>query len=153
MPHPFAGLTGVVLGPLVFLAIWAICYYTKEHKSYNLDPKAVLGAFEPFLSKYIRASEFVIGLATGSIVLLVGSSALHAQGGRLPWFYATPLLVLGWSVVFGVAFIVWLIYSYEEYRHGNDHTDRIYATSQALGFSAVLCFCLGYIFLILLVTR
>jgi hypothetical protein len=153
MWHPFSGFTGVILGPLVLAGIGAVSYLTKEYESYNLDPEAKPGAFEPLLAKYIRASEFVIGLATGSIVLLVGSSALHAQGGRLPWFYATPLLLLGWSVLYGVTFIVWLIHSYEEYQHGNPHTRRTYSISETLGFGSLLCFCLGYIVLIFQVTR
>jgi hypothetical protein len=153
MWHPFPGFSGVVLGPLVFCSAWTACYLNKEFESYNLDPQAKQGAFEPLLAKYIRASEFIIGLATGSIVLLVGSSALHAQGGRLPWFYASPLLLLGWSVILGVAFIVWLILSYEEYQHGNKHTKLVYSISEALGFSSLGCFCLGYIVLIFVVTR
>ena len=153
MWHPFPGFTGVVLGPLIFAAVFAACYLTKQHESYNLDPKHVPGAFEPLLAKYIRAAEFIIGLATGSIVLLVGSSALHAQGGRLPWFYATPLLLLGWSVILGAAFIVWLIQSYENYQHENPHTKMVYSLSETLGFSSLICFCLGYILLIFLVTR
>jgi hypothetical protein len=151
--HPFPGFTGVVLGPAIFGAIWLACFFTKEHEVYDLDPKGVPNTFEPHLVKYIRATEFVIGLATGSIVLLVGSSALHAQGGRVPWFYASPLILLAWSVVFGVAFMVWLIYSYEEYQHGNEHTKLIYTMSQTLGFTSVACFCIGYILLIFLVTR
>jgi len=50
----------------------------------------------------IRLSEFMIGLTTGSIVLLVGSAALHGQGGHLPWFSASPLLLLGGSVLYGL---------------------------------------------------
>jgi hypothetical protein len=153
MLHPFPGFTGVVLGPLILAGIWAASYFTKEFKSYNLDPQGLPNAFEPFLAKYIRAAEFIIGLATGSIVLLVGSSALHAQGGRLPWFYASPLLLLGWCVIYGVAFIVWLINNYEEYQHGNPHTRWGYSVSETLGFSSLACFCLGYILLIFLVTR
>jgi hypothetical protein len=68
-------------------------YVTREEGPFYLDPASKPGAFESFLAKYIRATEFVIGLATGSIVLLVGSSALHGQSGRLPWFYAPPLLL------------------------------------------------------------
>jgi hypothetical protein len=143
----------VIVGPVVVGAVFAACYFTKEHAAYNLDPLAKPGAFEPLLSKYIRAAEFVIGLATGSIVLLVGSSALHAQGGRLPWFYASPLLLLAWCVVLGVAFIVWLIHSYEEYQHGNPHTKLIYTISETLGFGSLSCFCLGYVVLIFIVTR
>ena len=153
MWHPFPGFTGVVLGPLVLIGIGATAYLTKEFEFYNLDPQGKPGTFEPFLLKYIRAAEFVIGLATGSIVLLVGSSALHAQGGRLPWFYAWPLLLLGWCVIYGVAFIVWLIHSYEDYQHFNRHSKLTFSISETLGFSSPVCFCLGYIFLIFLVTR
>ena len=103
--------------------------------------------------KYIRLGEFVVGLATGSIVLLVGSSALHGQNGHLPWFYASPLLLLALSVAYGVAFTAWLIYSYEEYQHGNQHTRPVYAFSVTLGFSTVLCFLGGYIWLIFQVTK
>jgi hypothetical protein len=151
--HLFPGFSGAILGPMIVGLIAGISYSTKVHGTYNLDPRGVPGAFEPLLVKYIRAAEFIIGLATGSIVLLVGSSALHAQGGRLPWFYASPLLLLGWSVILGVAFIVWLIHSYEEYQHENPHTKLTYTISEALGFSSLACFCFGYITLIVLVTR
>jgi hypothetical protein len=104
MWHPFPGFSGAVIGPMIVAGVWTASYFTKQFESYNLDPNGVPGTFEPLLAKYIRAAEFIIGLATGSIVLLVGSSALHAQGGRLPWFYASPLLLLGWSVILGVAF-------------------------------------------------
>jgi hypothetical protein len=153
MWRPVPGFSGAVIGPIVLFSVWAACYRNKESEWYNLDPQAKPGAYEPLLSKYIRASEFIIGLATVSIVLLVGSSALHAQAGRLPWFYASPLLLLGWSVIFGVAFMVWLIFTYEEYQHGNKHTKLVYSISEALGFSSLGCFCLGYILLIFLVTR
>jgi hypothetical protein len=153
MWHPFPGFGGLVLGPVVLAAIWCLSYFTKEHEAYNIDPQGKPGAFEPLISKYIRASEFIIGLATGSIVLLVGSSALHAQGGRLPWFYASPLLILAWSVILGVAFMVWLILRYEGYQHGNKHTKLAYSITETLGFGSLACFCLGYISLIFLVTR
>jgi hypothetical protein len=153
MWHPFPGFSGLVLGPLVVAGVGTASYLTKEFESYNLDPAGKPGTFEPFLVKYIRTAEFIIGLATGSIVLLVGSSALHAQGGRLPWFYASPLFLLGWSVIWGVAFMVWLIRSYEEYQHGNQHTKWIYTISETLGFGSLLCFGLGYFMLIFSVTR
>jgi predicted ABC-type sugar transport system permease subunit len=102
----FPGFSGLVLGVVILLGIGTLSYFTKKFESYNLDPKAKPGTFEPFLVKYIRAAEFIIGLATGSSVLLVGSSTLHAQGGRLPWFYASQLVLLGWCVIYGVAFIV-----------------------------------------------
>jgi hypothetical protein len=152
MWHPFPGFSGALLGPILFAAIGIASYRTKKHTSYNLDPQGVKGTFEPFLVKYIRLSEFIIGLATGSIVLLVGSSALHGQGGHLPWFYASPLITLGWCVLYGVGFMVWLIYNYEEHQHGNPHTKLGYALSETLGFSSLACFCVGYFWLVVQVT-
>jgi hypothetical protein len=86
-------------------------------------------------------------------VLLVGSSALHGQAGHLPWFYATPLLLLGWCVVFGIGFMVWLIFHYEDYQHGNPHTRFAYSLSETFGFSSLVCFGVGYVWLIIAVTR
>jgi len=131
------GISGLIVGTAIFIGIGTAVYFTREFESYNLDPQGKSGAFEPFLAKYIRTSEFIIGLASGSIVLLVGSSALHGQGGRLPWFYASPLLLLALCVVFGIAFMVWLVYHYEEHQHGTPHTRLAYTLSLTLGFSAL----------------
>jgi hypothetical protein len=111
VPHPFPGFSGLALGPGVFAAVWCLTYFTKAAGPFNLDPLGEKGKFEPFLAKYLRVAEFLIGLATGSIVLLVGSSALHGQGGQLPWFYASPLLLLAWCVIWGIGFMVWLIFN------------------------------------------
>ncbi len=136
MLHPFPGISGLVLGMAFFVIIGACSS----------------GAFDPFLTRYIRIAEFIIGLSTGSIVLLVGSSALHGQGGRLPWFYASPLLLLAWCVIYGIAFMVWLIFHYEQHQHGNPHTRFAYSLSETLGFTSLACFCVGYIWLIFQVT-
>ena len=114
-----------------------------------MDPEEKVGTFEPFLARYIRAAEFIVGLATGSIVLLVGSSALHGQGGHLPWFYASPLLLLALCVAYGIAFMVWLSYCYENYRQGHPYTRLAYNLNVSLGFSALACFIVGYLWLIL----
>jgi hypothetical protein len=146
------GTGGLVIGPSLFIVLGIGLRCTKKFDAYHLDPKGEPKTFEPFLAKYIRAAEFIIGLATGSIVLLVGSSALHSQG-RLPWFYASPLILLAWSVIFGITFMVWLIFEYEDYQHGGTHTAWKYTLSETLGFSSLLCFCFGYVWLILEVTR
>jgi hypothetical protein len=150
--HLPPGFSGSVAGIVFALTIFPWAYYHKEHEAYNLDPKALPGAFEPILAKYLRAAEFAIGLATGSIVLLVGSSVFHGQGGHLPWFFASPLLLLAFCVVWGIAFMVRLIHNYEEYQHGNPHTAFAYSLSQALGFGSLFCFCTGYCWLIVCVT-
>ena len=86
-------------------------------------------------------------------MLLVGSSALHGQSGHLPWVYASPLLLLCWCVVYGIGFMVWLIFNYEDVQHGNPHTREAYTLSETLGFTSLLCFGLGYGWLIIVVTR
>lgn len=149
----FAGFSGALLGLLIFPCFYSILYFTKEFEAYNLDPQGKAGAFEPFLVKYIRLSEFMIGLATGSIVLLIGSSALHGQNGHLPWHYASPLLLLGWCVLYGLLFMTWLILHYEGHQHGDTHTKALYSLSETLGFSSLACFVIGYWWLIIAVTR
>jgi hypothetical protein len=90
----------------------------------------------------------MIGLATSSIVLLVGSSALNGQGGHLPWFYASPLYLLAFSVLYGIAFSAWLTFHYEMYQHDRRHSRTQYALCETLGFSSLLCFLCGYVWLI-----
>jgi hypothetical protein len=97
-------------------------------------------------------AEYGIGLATGSIVLLIGSAIFHGKDGRLPPFYASPLLVLAASVVSGFFFMAWLILCYEEVQHGNPHTAFAYSLSETLGFSSLLLLLIGYVWLILAVT-
>lgn len=150
----FPGFSAIISVPIVVILVWTISYSVRRKiKSYNHDPQGRPGAFEPFLQKYLRLAEFMIGLATGGIILIVGSFALKGSGGHLPWFYASPLLMLAASVLFGLGFMVWLILSYEETQHGNAHTARSYSLSETLGFSAVLFFVIGYAWLIIAVTH
>lgn len=153
MPHLFPGFSAVVTVAVIASVIWTISFKTKRFSAYNLDPKGSPGAFEPLLQKYLHLAEFMIGLATGSIVLLVGSSFFRGQNGHLPWFYASPLLMLGASVVAGLSFMAWQILSYEESQHGNPHTAKAYSLSETLGFSSIAYFFIGYVWLIIAVTR
>jgi hypothetical protein len=127
MFHVSAGASGITAGLLIGSVIGMVSYLSLGEGPFNLDPRGERGTYEPFLSKYLRASEFIVGLATGSIVLLVGSSALHGQGGKLPWIYASPLLMLAWCVLYGILFTAWQIFDYEEYQHGTEHTRKRYA--------------------------
>jgi hypothetical protein len=153
MFHPPPGTSGVLAGCIIFVVIGPLVYYSLDRGPFNLDPQGIPGTFEPFLAKYLRVGEFIVGLAAGSIVLLVGSSALHNPTGSLPWSYASPLYLLGCCVLYGIAFMVWLIYHYEDYLHGAKHTRAAYALSLTLGFSALTCFVLGYAWLIFRVAR
>jgi len=142
------GTTGCIVSLAVFLLIRNLAdKRTAQEGPFTFEPGGVPGAFEPRLANYIRAVEFLLGLATGSIVLLVGSSAIHPNG-ILPWVFASPLVVLGFCVVYGVLFMILLIFNYEEFLHHHNYTRARYVRNQAFGFSALLCFCLGYLWLV-----
>ena len=47
----------------------------------------------------------------------------------------------------------WLIFCYEYYQQGNQHTAFEYSLSEALGIAALSSFFLGYLWLIIVVTR
>ena len=132
--------------------MWVNRLRSKQFGEYNLGPGGDPGAFEPILARYIRLTEFVIGLATGSIVLIVGSSTLHGQGSHLPWYYASPLLLLGGSVSYGLLFMTKLLVTMENVLHGGRHTAFEYALSETFGFSSLICFLAGYIWLIISAT-
>src|ERR1043166_10212981 len=107
------------------MLVWLVAYIRTGPGQFTFDPPGQPKAFEARLANYVRAGEFIIGLATGSIVLLVGSSALHT-GGHLPWFYASPLVLLSLSVIYGVLFIGLLIFDYEAWLHNRseEHTSE-----------------------------
>ena len=148
----FPGFSGLVIGLLVFPLIWFYAHKAKKFEMYDPDPGGKPGAFEARLANYIRITEYLIGLATGSIVLLVGSSAFHTNG-RLPWVYATPLVLLAFAVIYGLWFMSLLILNYENVQHGNPHTKFEYSRSEALGFSTLFCFSLGYFWLVFAIAR
>lgn len=144
----FGGFAAIVTDVVVPAVLWGICRSQKKLRVYDFEPQGKPGAFEPLLQKYLHLAEFTIGLATGSIVLIVGASFLHGKEGRLPWFYANPLLVLAGSVLTGIAFMVALILNYEEVQHGNPHTAAAYALIETCGFSSLFLFIIGYRWLI-----
>jgi len=153
MHYLFPGFSGTVSTAAIAAIVWANRRKAKQHEKYNLGPGGDPKAYEPILSRYVRFAEFLIGLATGSIVLIVGSSALHGQGGHLPWFYASPLLLIGGSVIYGLLFMASQLVTMEEGLHGNPHTAFSYALNETLGYSSLLCFLSGYIWLIFAVTN
>lgn len=48
--------------------------------------------------------------------------------------------------------MVALILGYEDVQHGNPHTPEAYALNETLGFSSLVLFVIGYIWLIFAVT-
>ena len=148
----FAGEPGIITGFLIPVALWFLSYFTKKSVNYYLDANGVQNAFEPFLAKYLKLAETMIGLATGSIVLLVGSSALHGEPGHVPKAYASPLFLLAFTVLYGLLFSAWMTFHYEMYQHDKQHPRWAYALSETLGFSGISSFVVGYVWLIVRVT-
>ena len=134
----------------MLLLWWAVHVRTPKVKSFHFDAKGEKGAFEKLLPVYLDFAKFVLGLATGSIVLLVGSSALH-NTGQLPRSYAAPLFLLCISVLCGILCMLLLVSDYEAYRHSPDsasYTRPQYVRNQVLGYSSIFCFFVGYGWLI-----
>ena len=105
---------------------------------------------------YLDIAKFVLGLAAGSIVLLVGSSNYFNQSNSRPSLqaFASPLFVVAMSVICGVLFMILLVLNYENHLHRpNSYTRFEYTRNQALGFSALACFCVGYTWLVVAATR
>lgn len=151
----FSGMSGIATGLAVFAMTWLVVRLRTKGTSFDFDAHAEKGAFEKLLPIYLRLAEFVLGLAAGSIVLLVGSSAFRANG-RLPGAFASPLFLLSISILYGVLFSVFLTYDYETYRHrpgAPSYTRFKYTRNQALGFGSLICFCVGYVWLIVIVTE
>jgi hypothetical protein len=153
VPCLFSRFGGLVAGLAILAITWLIVLWKTKGSSFDFDAQGREGAFEKLLPSYLRLMEFVLGLAAGSIVLLVGSSAFR-QTVRLPRPFASPLFLLALSIIYGVFFMAWEITNYEAYRHhpGQSYTRFKYTRNQAFGYGSLFCFCLGYLWLIFIVT-
>jgi hypothetical protein len=103
-----SGLSGLVVSWAVLGITWLITHWTTLGGSFDFDSHGEKGAFEKLLPLYLDLAKFILGLASGSIVLLVGSAAFRSNG-RLPAGFAEPLFLLGMSVVYGILFMVFLV--------------------------------------------
>jgi hypothetical protein len=151
MIHLYPGTSGLVYGLAAFALIWGVAYRISNYSEFTFEPRGP-GSFEPRLANYTRAAETVTGLASASIVLLAGSSVLRSSGQspslpHLPWYYGSPLVLSGLSVVYAVSFITFLVFFYEAFLHGRPYTRVRYSLVQALGFASLLCFSSAYIVL------
>ena len=150
----FPGFSGLLTVIGIAVALGSIVHgLSHRYSAFTFEPQGRVGSFEPILARYLRLAEFVIGLASGSIVLLVSSSVFRGNGGHLPWFYASPLILLGASVLFGVTFMLWIQFWYEQFQYGIQYNRRAYSVTKTLGFGSALYFCFGYIWLVVAVTR
>lgn len=145
--HLAPGVPGLLTGIAVFLVLWLSACLRVKGESFNFEPRGE-GSFQPLLQSYTWLAQYIIGLATSSIVLLAGTS-LFKSGGKLPWVYASPLVLPSLSVIYGVAFMGMLFYNFESFQHDQPYTRFAYTRNTALGFSCLICFASGYLWLAL----
>ena len=113
------------------------------------DPPGI-GNFQFHMSNYMETARLIIGLASASIAgLAIYVESVHrANPAQLPAIRAHaawPLSFFAWTVIYGVIFSGLLSWRYEAYCHKpSSYTNRWYALNAALGFSALICFGVGY---------
>jgi hypothetical protein len=149
MPHLFPGFSGSIISIAIIGGMWVFRRATKKFSIYNLGPGGNPVAYEPIMNRYIRLAELMVGAATISVIFLVESSAVRdVSSGRIAWIFASPLIIVAASVLYGICFIASQILTFENVLHGNPHTANSYALNETLGFSGLLCFIVGFIWLI-----
>jgi len=149
----FPGSYGIIVGISLLGLAWLIAWLRIKGESFHFDIHGEKGSFAPLLSSYLDIAKFVLGLASGSIVLLAGSATLRTTSHVVSYF-ASPLFLLALSILYGVFFMATMIVNYEGYRHSTQPYTRLkYVTNLALGFSCLLCFSVGYLWLVLNVIR
>jgi len=139
------GVPGCLAAIGIFVVLYIVACLTIKLGHYTFEPRGP-GSFEPILARYTRVTELIISLATGSIVLLAGSS-IFRSAGRLPANYGSPLVLLASSVIFAVSFLAVCNYSYETWQHHGTYSHQSYRLNVALGFGALFAFAVGYVWL------
>jgi len=153
----FPGFPGVATAVGLFALIWLIIYLKSKGGPVVFDPGGKHGEFgKRLLPMYVDITKFVLGLAAGSIVLLVGSLNFNPSNGRSLKPFASPLFLVAMSIIYGVLFMIFLVLNYENHRNNPDshsYTRFKYTRNQAFGFSSLACFCVGYTWLVVAATR
>ncbi len=154
----FAGFAGIVTALALFAVLWFIVFLRTKGESFTFDPGGNDGEFgKSLLPMYLDIAKFVLGLAAASIVFcLFGSGNLGQSNTHSLKSFASPLLLVAMSIIYGVLFMIFLVLNYEDHRKrptSNSYTRFKYTRNQAFGFSALACFCLGYTWLVVAATR
>ena len=154
----FPGFPGVAAAVGLFALIWLIVYFRTKGEPVVFDPGNKHGEFgKRLLPMYLDITKFVLGLAAGSIVLLVGSVNFNQSNARSLRPYASPLFLVAMSIIYGVLFMILLALNYEYHLHHpgdpRSYTRFQYTRNQSLGIGALVCFCISYIWLIAAATK
>jgi hypothetical protein len=113
------GLPGIAASLGLFAIVWLILWLNTKSSSVNFDPGGAEGEFgKGLLPIYLDIAKLILGIAAGSIVLLVGSSNLVQQSsGRSLKSFASPMFMVAMSIIYGVLFMTFLVVRYEHHRH------------------------------------
>jgi zinc transporter ZupT len=154
----FPGFPGVATAVGLFALIWLLVYLKTRGQPVEFDPGGKHGEFgRTLLPMYLDITKFVLGLAAGSIVLLVGSLNLNHPNSRSLQSFASPLFLVAMSIIYGVLFMILLALNYEHHLHHphdpRSYTRFKYTRNQSLGFGALVCFCISYVWLIAAATE
>jgi zinc transporter ZupT len=151
----FPGFPGVATAVMLFALVWLITYLRTKGEPVVFDPGGKHGEFgKRLLPMYLDITKFVLGLAAGSIVLLVGSLNFSQSSGRSLRSFASPLFLVAMSIIYGVLFMILLALNYEHHLHRpGSYTRFQYTRNQSLGFGSLGCFCISYIWLIAAATK
>jgi hypothetical protein len=154
----FAGFAGLATALGLFAVLWFVVFLRTKGESFTFDPGGNDGEFgKSLLPMYLDIAKFVLGLAAASIVFCLFGSSNFGQSNAHPLrSFASPLLVVAMSIIYGVLFMIFLVLSYEDHRNrpnSNSYTRFKYTRNQAFGFSALACFCVGYTWLVVAATR
>jgi hypothetical protein len=105
--------------------------------------------FGPRLDHYTKTAEVLITLASASLVFV---PTLHIT--IRPQWFAFSMMLLGICVLFGVLFMVFLTYFYEESLYFPlKYSVKKSAFVNAFGFTALACFGLAYVNLAIQVAK
>jgi hypothetical protein len=154
----FPGFPGVATAVGLFVLIWLTVYFKGKGQPVVFDPGNKHGEFgKSLLPMYVDITKFILGLAAGSIVLLVGSLNFNQSSARSLKSFASPLFLVAMSIIYGVLFMILLVLNYEHHLHHPDdpqaYTRFEYTRNQSLGFGSLVCFCISYIWLIAAATK
>ena len=99
----FIGWHGFAVGIAVFVTTCCIVWIRiPMNRGFYFDEND--GSFEKLLTIYLDITKFILGLAAGAIVLVVGSSSL-GKCQRFDRAYAAPLFLLAMSIFYGLVFM------------------------------------------------
>jgi hypothetical protein len=105
--------------------------------------------FDPRHGHYMKCGEIIVTLASASIVFL---PSLHFSS-TLPWL-GLPMVLLGFTVVYALAFMAFLTYFYEmQLQDPDSFTLYRSCTIFSLGFGGLGCFAVAYFVLSVIIAN